>query len=255
MQFKTLFAWASFVAATVAQISQQRIAFTTLPTSVQAGQPVTLKWGGGDGSPVTITLQKGTTTNLKTVTVLTGDATGNSYTWTPSSSLPDAEDYALKIEQGDQTPNYTGMITLTGGSSSSASLTSAVSSASAYSTASEAAAPSSGSPSNSANSTASATPIVNANSTTAAPTGTGAVGTGVGASGSAATGTSMHRNTTLSKATLTSSAAATSSSEAAASTTGSASAPSSSSTSGAVVAAASNFALLAAAVVGVVYLG
>ena len=50
MQLKTLFACASFVAAAVAQISQQRIAFTVLPTNVQAGKPVTLQWGGGDGS-------------------------------------------------------------------------------------------------------------------------------------------------------------------------------------------------------------
>lgn len=50
MQLKTLFACASFVAAAVAQVSQQRIAFTTLPTSVQAGKSTTLKWGGGDGS-------------------------------------------------------------------------------------------------------------------------------------------------------------------------------------------------------------
>ena len=46
MQFaKLLFISASFVAATTA-----KIAFTTLPTSVEAGVPTKLAWGGGDAS-------------------------------------------------------------------------------------------------------------------------------------------------------------------------------------------------------------
>ncbi len=48
MLTNTLFACASLVAAAVAQTS--RIAFTVLPTNVTAGKPVTLQWGGGDGS-------------------------------------------------------------------------------------------------------------------------------------------------------------------------------------------------------------
>lgn len=55
---------------------------------------------------------------MRTISVLTSDATGNSYTWTPSSALTDADDYFLGIQQGDQGPNYTGRITLSGGSSS-----------------------------------------------------------------------------------------------------------------------------------------
>ncbi|KAK3167086.1 hypothetical protein OEA41_010211 [Lepraria neglecta] len=112
---KTLLMFATFV---VAAVAQGRIAFTVLPTNLTAGQPVKLEWGGGDGSAVTLTLQQGTTDNLQTVQLITGDASGFSYTWTPSISLPDAENYALKIQQGDAEPNYTGMITLTGGSTS-----------------------------------------------------------------------------------------------------------------------------------------
>lgn len=48
MLSRTLFACASLVVAAVAQTS--RIAFTVLPTNVTAGKPVTLQWGGGDGS-------------------------------------------------------------------------------------------------------------------------------------------------------------------------------------------------------------
>jgi len=51
MQFATIFLLgASFIGAALAQ---SQIAFTTLPSAVQAGVPFTLKWGGGqpDVSP------------------------------------------------------------------------------------------------------------------------------------------------------------------------------------------------------------
>ena len=50
MQLKTLFACATFIATSIAQSSQTKIAFTQLPTAVQAGKPVTLQWGGGTGA-------------------------------------------------------------------------------------------------------------------------------------------------------------------------------------------------------------
>ncbi|MCJ1315442.1 hypothetical protein MMC15_000761 [Xylographa vitiligo] len=110
---------ASLIVAAVAQ-NTTLIAFTTLPgASVQAGVPVNLAWSGGDGvSPVTITLKQGPQTSLETVAIITGDATGNSYTWTPSSSLPNANDYALQISQGIDDINYSGTFSLTGGSTS-----------------------------------------------------------------------------------------------------------------------------------------
>ncbi|MCJ1397377.1 hypothetical protein MMC11_000570 [Xylographa trunciseda] len=110
---------ASIIVAAVAQ-NTTSIAFTTLPgPSVQAGVPVKLAWSGGDGvSPVTITLKQGPSTDLATVAIITGDATGNTYTWTPSSSLPNANDYALQISQGVDDINYTGTFSLTGGSTS-----------------------------------------------------------------------------------------------------------------------------------------
>ncbi|MCJ1378411.1 hypothetical protein MMC17_001509 [Xylographa soralifera] len=110
---------ASIIVTAVAQ-NTTLIAFTTLPgATVQAGVPVQLAWSGGDGvSPVTITLKQGPQTDLATVAIITGDATGNSYTWTPSSSLPNANDYALQISQGIDDINYTGTFSLTGGSTS-----------------------------------------------------------------------------------------------------------------------------------------
>ena len=48
---KALLVCASFVASTIAQGSH--IAFTVLPSSMTAGQDITLHWGGGDGSVCT----------------------------------------------------------------------------------------------------------------------------------------------------------------------------------------------------------
>ncbi|MCJ1449788.1 hypothetical protein MMC28_000116 [Mycoblastus sanguinarius] len=269
MQLKTFVTFASCAVATIAQ-STSRIAFTALPTSVTAGQPVTLQWGGGDGTAVTITLQQGTTTNLQTVQIITGSATGTSYTWTPSTSLPNAQNYALRIQQGDSDPNYTGMITLTGGSSSSNTnavsvLSSASASASATGTSSSASVPINpasggivaGSGSSSNFTTPITIPLSGTNATTTAPVGSSPVGTGASAVG---TGTTLSRNTTLSKATLSSTTSSSSSSSAATTTTSSSgtstsggTAPSSSSKSGAVV-VAGNVVMVLGAVAGVIYL-
>ncbi|MCJ1474299.1 Ferredoxin-fold anticodon-binding domain-containing protein 1 [Lambiella insularis] len=116
---RTLLFGALLFAAAVAQ-NFTPIAFTTLPgASVQACVPVQLAWSGGDGSSdVTITLKQGPATNLASVAIITGTATGNNYTWTPDSTLPDATDYALQISQGVDDINYSGTFALTGGSSS-----------------------------------------------------------------------------------------------------------------------------------------
>jgi len=92
------------------------ISFTQVPVSVTAGVTTTLKWSGADASsPVTITLKKGESHHLETVAVLTDSATGGSYNWTPSKSLPNADNYALFISQGTET-NYSGEFSLAGGS-------------------------------------------------------------------------------------------------------------------------------------------
>ena len=59
---------------------------------------------------------QGGSTDLYTVLCLTNTASGNSYTWTPISNLPDGDDYALKIQQSNESPNYTGLFAITGGS-------------------------------------------------------------------------------------------------------------------------------------------
>lgn len=68
---KSVVSVAVFAAAAMAQSSG--LAFTSFPpTTVAAGSPVTLTWIGGDSSaPVTITLKKGLSTDLKDVGVIT----------------------------------------------------------------------------------------------------------------------------------------------------------------------------------------
>ncbi|KAF1989692.1 hypothetical protein K402DRAFT_261625 [Aulographum hederae CBS 113979] len=114
--FKSLLIGASAFAAIVS--AQNPLAFTSLPTSVQVGVPVQLTYRAPSSGPVTITLRQGERTNLQDVAVLTTSATGGSYTWIPSTSLPPADNYALRITQADAEENYTDLFTITGGTGS-----------------------------------------------------------------------------------------------------------------------------------------
>ncbi|EEP76723.1 predicted protein [Uncinocarpus reesii 1704] len=129
--FKTLLAGAALVASTAAQA---RLAFTSFPSNVQVGKPVVVTWSGGiPTKPVTITLRKGPSDDLKDVAVLTSTATGGTFTWTPSSSLVDGPDYALQISQGSEI-NYTNLFPITGGSGTALPSTTAETSSLAVST-------------------------------------------------------------------------------------------------------------------------
>ncbi|KAK2758723.1 hypothetical protein FQN54_003413 [Arachnomyces sp. PD_36] len=113
--FKTLFAGAALIATAAAQ---GRLRFTSFTPSVEVGDPVTITWAGGMDAiaqPVTIKLRQGESTNLEDVAVLTSTGTGGSYTWIPDTTLPEATNYALQINQGDDI-NYTGLFAIKGGS-------------------------------------------------------------------------------------------------------------------------------------------
>jgi len=135
---KSVVSVAFFAVAALAQTGT--LQFTSFPSAVTAGQPVTVTWIGGDSNaPVTITLKKGLSTDLKDVGVLTSSATGGSYTWTPDTTLANGADYALFISQGASQNNYSGQFSLAGGStaaatSATASATGTSSSAAASST-------------------------------------------------------------------------------------------------------------------------
>jgi hypothetical protein len=89
--------------------------------------------------PISITLRQGLAGDLQDVEVLTSDAKDGQFVWTPSTSLPNGNDYALQIKQNDQV-NYFGPFVVQGASPSasaykpssmSSSMSSAVASASA----------------------------------------------------------------------------------------------------------------------------
>lgn len=73
---------------------------------------------------MTIILRQGPSNNLQDVETLTTSATGGQYIWTPSSSLPNGNNYALQIKQGDQI-NYFGPFSVQGQSSSASASVSA----------------------------------------------------------------------------------------------------------------------------------
>ncbi|KAI4869268.1 Ser-Thr-rich glycosyl-phosphatidyl-inositol-anchored membrane family-domain-containing protein [Hypoxylon rubiginosum] len=99
---------------------------------VEAGKPFDITWSDATG-PVTLTLKDGPSENLQTVGEITSGQTGESYTWTPSPSLPSGT-YALEISDGTEV-NYSKQFDIAGGSaSSSSSVSSTASSTSSSST-------------------------------------------------------------------------------------------------------------------------
>jgi hypothetical protein len=65
---------------------------------VTDGEPQAITYATNDTTtPVEIILRQGPSTNLQTVDVLTRDATGGQFIWTPPKSLPNGADYALEI--------------------------------------------------------------------------------------------------------------------------------------------------------------
>ncbi|TQS36566.1 hypothetical protein Golomagni_02978 [Golovinomyces magnicellulatus] len=62
---------------------------------VTAGKPLTITWAEASG-PVTLLLKAGPSTNLRTVSTLASGQTGNSFVWTPETTLP-SDTYAIQI--------------------------------------------------------------------------------------------------------------------------------------------------------------
>ncbi|KAI0385790.1 Ser-Thr-rich glycosyl-phosphatidyl-inositol-anchored membrane family-domain-containing protein [Hypomontagnella monticulosa] len=84
--------------------------------NIEAGKPFEITWSEATG-PVTLTLKDGPSDNLVTVSQITSGATGESFTWTPSTSLPSGT-YAIEINDGTDV-NYSKQFEVTGGSASS----------------------------------------------------------------------------------------------------------------------------------------
>ncbi|KAJ9623516.1 hypothetical protein H2203_005778 [Taxawa tesnikishii (nom. ined.)] len=207
--FKTLALGASALASFAAAQSAN-LGFTSTPTSVKAGTPVTIKYTAENlDSPVTITLRKGDPNNLSTIGVLTSSATNGTYTWIPADSLADGDDYALQITQGNEI-NYSGEFSLSGGNASAISSAAAATSSSASAAVALTSSVSRSSAIESIQSiiasynaslaSLTASHSANATAVVVVTTTPGVVGT-VGTVG-AGTGTALPRNTTLVSATL-----------------------------------------------------
>ena len=95
-----MFAKALLVGALAAYAAAQSqvLTFTRVPNPVTDGEPQAITYATNDTStPVEIILRQGAASNLQTVEVLTSDATGGQFVWTPRASIPNGADYALEI--------------------------------------------------------------------------------------------------------------------------------------------------------------
>ncbi|KAF2636390.1 hypothetical protein P280DRAFT_533915 [Massarina eburnea CBS 473.64] len=198
--FEVVISGAALIAAALA------VEFNELPTSIEPGKTYTLTYSPKDDTPTTLKLRQGEPGNLDTLETITTTATGGSYQWTVPNTLPNGEDYALEIVQGDGEPNYSGLIPLTGSSvsSSASSSASATSSSSASKSSSgSASASASASASDSASKTSSSSA---SNSTASGSTLTTAASTGSSSGSPSGSPTPSGSNSTLSSTNRTPSA-------------------------------------------------
>ena len=73
---------------------------------------------------MSIILRQGPSDNLQDVETLTTNAQNGQFIWTPSTSLPNGNNYALQIKQGNEI-NYFGPFSVQGASSSASASVSA----------------------------------------------------------------------------------------------------------------------------------
>ncbi|KAI5791920.1 Ser-Thr-rich glycosyl-phosphatidyl-inositol-anchored membrane family-domain-containing protein [Geopyxis carbonaria] len=80
---------------------------------IAAGKPQTITWNPTTEGTITLTLRKGSSNDLKDVTVITaGAANSGSFTWTPPKDLPAGENYAIMITDAAGETNYTPLIAI-----------------------------------------------------------------------------------------------------------------------------------------------
>ncbi|THZ03862.1 hypothetical protein D6C93_02782 [Aureobasidium pullulans] len=214
MHFLKTAAFGAFALASLVVAQAPRLSFTSVPTEVTAGQPVTIQYTSQiltAQKPATIVLRKGDPSDLQDVTTLTNNAINGTYTWIPSKSLANASDYALQIAQGYQV-NYSGQITLTGGNAAAVSSAKSASSSAKAAASSLTASAISSIESVIASYNSSLTNLTAIVSIQTSPPTPPANTTVVVVAPSVGTGSPIHRNTTIVSPTLTSSSGISSSS-------------------------------------------
>ncbi|KAK5070751.1 hypothetical protein LTS08_000398 [Lithohypha guttulata] len=129
VSFSTLFAAAPLLAIALAQ----KVAFTSVPASLAAGDSYNITWGSGDGTPVSLTLRRGDPNYLSTVATIADNVAESYYVWNVPTTLQAADDYALQITQGQSDINYSGLFSITGGTGANSTSTALASTTSAFS--------------------------------------------------------------------------------------------------------------------------
>jgi hypothetical protein len=167
MQFtKLLVAAAAFAAA-----SAQIVKFTNSDfAGITVGTPFNITWAGAT-SDITLKLKNGPSNAQNTVMTIAseyspgpiekliksflGNLPGTSYLWTPASNLVDGI-YNLEIDHGSDKPNYSVQFTISGGLTSSSSVSSASTTSTSTSTSASVTTTSTSTASSVSNSTSSA---------------------------------------------------------------------------------------------------
>ncbi|KAK0347364.1 hypothetical protein LTR91_007335 [Friedmanniomyces endolithicus] len=118
--------------AAIAAAQSEVLNFTAVPAPFTDGQAYALTYATNDtNSPVTIVLLQGpSATGLQPVATLNSDIRGGQYVWTPPTTLPAGNDYALQISQGNQV-NYFGPFQILAATAPASSSSSSATSSSA----------------------------------------------------------------------------------------------------------------------------
>lgn len=170
--------------AVLASAQSSVLTFLHVPDPITDGQPQAITYATNDTvNPVSIILRQGPSGNLQTVQTLTTNANNGQYIWTPCKALPDGSNYALEITQGNQV-NYFGPFSVQGASEGTCPGISSSSSSSMSASSSGGVGGVAPGPNHSMTSSSNATTTMSN------------VGSSIG------TGVPMHRNTTMSSATL-----------------------------------------------------
>jgi hypothetical protein len=95
---------------------------------ITVGEPFDITWKGASGDVTLILLDDTNPNNAVPVATITSGLTGTSYAWTPSSTLINMADYAIKIVDS-VTSNFGAQFQLVGGATASPTSTAGSSSA------------------------------------------------------------------------------------------------------------------------------
>lgn len=72
-------------------LAQNKVAFTSLPATLDVGDSFNITWAGGDGTPVTLTLRQGNPNDLNTVSTIASNVDGYWYNWEVPRTIQDGE--------------------------------------------------------------------------------------------------------------------------------------------------------------------